>query len=217
MARSLRSLLNEANPNKLPTAAQQLRLGNALGLVPRFIRAATVAHIIVLPEAAKAVRVLDCWVTAGTVNGQFSPSYDPDGVPATTTCTVNPAGNLAFLAADAVTEAEVVYLAREGTVFEDVVAVVSNSGAFLQSRKGVQLLEVEALVGTTVGVKALTAVRGATPGAGIAALNLLGTAVVFAAADAVTRARVKYIATPGVGFGPARSLAVELEAVDKEM
>ena len=112
------------------------------------------------------------------------------------------------------------YLAREGYVFEDLVAVATNVGLFLQGRESAQLLEVEALVGTSIGVKSLsvaTAARGATPAAGAAALNLLGTGVVFAAADAVTKCRVRYIAQPGVGVSVPKAVGVELDALDKNL
>jgi len=109
--RSARQAINEANPNLLASAIQSVRLGDGLGLIPRRVRGAVASNVLVLPEDAKAEVVLRAFVTAGTVSGHFSPSFDPDGVPATTTAGVNPAGNICFLSTDAVTEAEVVYVA----------------------------------------------------------------------------------------------------------
>ena len=81
MARTIRTVLNEGNPNKVASAMQAMRFGEAMGLVPRTFRGTVTSNVLVLPPEAKAVVVLSCFVSAGTVNGAFSPSYDPDGVP----------------------------------------------------------------------------------------------------------------------------------------
>ena len=116
-------------------------------------------------------------------------------------------GNIVFAAADAVTTAEVTYVPVEGDIIEDaIVTVATNVGTLLSSRAAVVLLEIEALAGTSVGAKTPVA-RGTTPSAGQAAINDAGTGVVFAAADAVTSARIKYVATPGVGSADASAVS----------
>ena len=197
MPKSLRTVLNEANPNKLPSAGQVLPLGEALAFAPRTVRGAVVGDALVLAENAKAAVILQCFVAAGGVTGRFTPVSEDD-TPATTQCGISAGGDVVFLAADAVTVAEVTYVPLEGTVFEDLVTVAADIGTLLQGRRAAVLLRAEALTGGAVGVEAIV-LRGATPGAGEAAVTLLGTGVEFAAADAVTSARVRYIAQPGTG------------------
>jgi len=201
MSRSLRTVLNESNPNKISDAMKAVRVGDALAVLPRRIAAAVVAHVLVLPEDAKAAVILQCLVTAGGVTGRFT-AVSADATPATTECGVNAAGNIQFLAADAVTLAEVVYVPMEGGVVEDLLPVAADVGTFLQSRKAQQLLAVTATAGGAPGVKTLVTLRGATPAAGSCAINLLGTGVVFAAADAITACTARYVAQPGVGGAP---------------
>ncbi len=196
MGRTLRQVINEANPNKLASAADQARLGDFLARVARTIRVAVVSNTIVLPETAKAEQVLNCYVTAGTVSGRFSPVSD--STPATTQVSTDPKGDIVFLNTDAVTEAEVTYLPFEGQVVEETVPVASNLAAPSAGRRILCALRAEALAGTSVGVKTLQD-RAATPTAGQAAQNKLGTGVLFAVADAVTSAKIKYIATPNFG------------------
>lgn len=201
--RTVRKLLNEANPNKLEVGWSRLPAGEALALLPRKVRAAVVANELVLPEDAKAAALLDVYVVTGAVTGRFTP-VAAEAVPATTEAAPNSAGNIAFLPADAVTFAEVVYVAHEGPVCEDEVDVDAGGteqGALLAGNGAAVLLEVEALAGGATGVFAPVP-RGTTPGAGEAAIADDPTLVEFAAADAVTRARIRYVAQPGMGAAP---------------
>lgn len=212
MARSLKAILNEANPNKLPTGAQQAKLGSMLGLVPRSIRATVVSHKIVLPDAAKAVAVLQAFSIAGTLTGALTPVKD--GAVATGQVGMDAMGNILFATADAVTQADVVYLAQEGQVFEDFVPVTANVGTPLGGRAVQKLLEAESLAGTLTGVLTPIA-RGGTVATGQAASSLSGTGVNFFAANAVTKARIKYIAVPGVGSTGA-ALGTELDSETRD-
>lgn len=197
MSRTLRYILNEANPNRLGNALQLARFGDFLARAPRTIRATVSSNKIVLPDNAKCERVLACFVTAGTVSGWFEPIHD--STPATTRVSPNAQGDIVFLSTDAVTEAEVTYLPYEGEVVEETV-VCSASLALASGGRRVQLvLEAEALAGSVTGVKTIND-RAASPATTTANANLLGTGVQFNnGTDAVTRARIKYIAMPGVG------------------
>lgn len=197
MPRTLKTILNESNPSKLGAAGQCAKMGTLLALSPRYVDSAVASHVLTLPEAARAIHILHCYATAGTVTGQMTP-IDNDGAPATTEVAVTPTGNIIFQATDAVTAAEVLYLMCEGAIYEETVVVATNVGTLLGSRSGRLLLEATALVGTTTGAETIVA-RGTTPATTQAALNDAGTGVVFAAADAVTRATIKYIAAPGIG------------------
>ena len=197
MSRPLRSVLNSANPNNLPGAFQAQRVGDMLSRVVRFRRVAVASNKIILPDNAKAEQVLNCWVTAGTVSGRFSPVYD--STPATTQVSTNAQGDIVFLSTDAVTECEISYLAFEGNVYEETIVCVASLATFGASRRALCVLEAEALTATIAGVKTVDD-RATAPATLHAALNLLGTGCLFNnATDVVTKARVKYIATPGFG------------------
>ena len=68
----------------------------------------------------------------------------------------------------------------------------------LGGRAASVLLDVEALVGAVTGAKT-PATRGGAAATTLCAITELGTGVLFnAATDAVTSARIRYIAQPGV-------------------
>jgi hypothetical protein len=209
MSRSLRTILNESNPNKLPTAGMLARLGDFLARMPRTRRFAVSSNKIVLPDDAKAEQILNCYVTAGNVSGRFTPAYD--STPATTVVSTNAQGDIVFLSTDAVTEAEVTYLPFEGAVYEETLACAASLFTPSASRRILCVLEAEAIDGSVEGVKTVVD-RAASPATTQAALNLLGTGVQFNnGTDAVTIARVKYIATPGFGDQPS-ALGVNLDS-----
>lgn len=203
MSRSLKAILNEANPNKLPTAAQVLKLGTVLSGSPQFRKLTVTSHVAALPETAKAAQLLRVFATAGTSAGAKTVV---EGAPAAGQVAISPTGDVIFNATDAVTAAEVLYVAEEGPVVEEVVAVAANVGTLLQSKAARVLLSAVALAGSSVGAKTVD-YRAAAAAAGEAAINAAGTGIVFAGADAVTSARVRYIATPGIGTTPADPIA----------
>lgn len=210
--RSLRAIANEGNPNKVPNVFSAGRLGNLMASCLRVLRVTVATNVATLPETAKAAALLGAYATVGTTTGQAT-VVAPGATPATGEAAINATGDVAFAGVDAVTEAEIVYLAlADGQVIEEVVDVATNVGTPLGSRKAAILLEAEALVGTSTGAKTV-AVRGSTPGAGAAAVTDTGT-VEFAGADAVTSARIKYVAFPGDGATP-NSAAVDLDTEDR--
>ncbi len=211
MSRSLRTVIDEANPNRTDGALHDARLGSMLAKISRSRRVAVVSNKIVLPDNAKADVILSCYVTAGTVSGQFTPVYD--STPATTQVSTNANGDIVFLSTDAVTEAEITYVPFEGQVVEETLACVASLFTPSGSRRMLCVLAAEAITGTVVGVKVVDDRATAAPATGHAALNKLGSGVLFNnATDAVLTAKVKYIATPGFGVEPA-ALGVALDAV----
>ena len=212
MARALKVVLDESNPNKVAAGFQLAKAGTVLEKnAPQTVSGAVVSDVLVLPEGAKAAQIISAFGTVGTVTGYFTP-VDQESTPATTQVAVNATGDILFLTADAVTAAEVTYIPIEGSVVEDIVNVAASAAVLLASRSGRILLEAEVLTGATPGVKTINA-RDATPGGGTANLNLLGTGVDFNAADVVAgTARIKYIALPGVGSGADDSLLNRLAA-----
>lgn len=212
MSRSSAAIYNEGNLSKLSSIAQVSRLGDILSLAPKFVRAAVSANVLSLPEGSRALVVTSAYAVTGGATGQLTPVL-PGSTPAASQVSVDAAGNVLFAAADAVTEAEVTYVEAEGQLFEETVTVASDLAQLVGEKRAVVLVEVEATAGTAVGAKTIVA-RGTAPAAGEAAINDLGQ-VAFNAADAVTQARVKYIATPGVGAAN-KAVSTDLEVEDKE-
>ncbi len=199
--RTVRGLLNEANPNKLEVGFALLPMGEAMGLLARSVRAVgMVAGVVPLPDNEKACAI----VKAFAVDGATGPLTIVEGVPGAGEVAVTPNGDVLTLVADAITELELTYQAREGCVVEETVDVVASVATPLGARRIGVLLEVEVVAGATPGVLAV-GVRGAAPGAGVnATVTFPGLGVTFAAADVVAgTARLKYIAQPGEGTAPA--------------
>jgi hypothetical protein len=196
MTRALSAVLNESNPNKLADAARELPLGSALGLVARTARVTVVAGtgVGVLPEAAKVTGILRCFVSAGGVSGAFTP-VATNAAPATTQVGLSATGNLQFLIADAVTEAEVTYFVAEGVVREESVTVTAQVGAL---PFGIQAKVLVSVFDTTVAATpvAKTVVhRSNAPAVGQASISVDGSDIRFGDV-AVTRALVRYVAFP---------------------
>ena len=217
MSRSLRAILDEAQPGKLPDANRLLQMGEAMGLVPRTFRGAVVANVLVLPEAAKCAALIGGY-GEGTVPGYKLP-LATGAAPATLQAAPNAAGDILFNAAtDVITAAEVQYLAYEGPIVEDLMVVDTGTdiAAFLGGRAASVLLDVEALTGAVAGPKTPALRATAAPATTLAALTEDGLGVLFnAATDAVLTCRVRYIAQPGVG-DTRISVSQSLDAVDKD-
>lgn len=215
MSRSLAAVLNESNPNKLADAGRLVRLGTALSLIARKAVVTVVAGtgIGALPTNAKAATILRCFVRAGGVSGYFTPIAG-EAPPATTQVAISPGGDLLFLAADAVTSAEVIYLAEEGEVITERMTVAASAGLFAQGRRAARVLSATVVAGVTPGVVLVPDDRTTAAGAGEVCLTLLGTGVVFNAGNVVAgTVDVTYIAQPG--FGTALAIGAELDtAVD---
>ncbi len=214
--RALRAILNEGSPGKIGDANRLLQAGEAMALIPRTFRGAVVANVLVLPEGAKCAAVLQAFATVATAEGQKVP--DVAGVvPAAGEAAPNAAGDIAFNAADAVTAAEVVYLAFEGAIVEDLLDVDTGTdiATFLGGRAGAVLISAEALTGAVTGAKT-PAPRGGAAATTLCAITDDGLGVLFnAATDAVLTCRVRYIAQPGVGDSRV-SVSESLDADDKE-
>jgi len=209
---TVRTSLNKANPASIAMDLQRLAFGEVVNLIPKLVRAPVVAHKLVLPENAKAARILNAF-GAGTASGYKTPlAVGSSAAPAAGEVTVNGAGDIVFATADAITVATVIYVAQEGEVFEDTIDVAAGVGTLLGGRSAALLLSGTALVGTVVG--AVTPLqRGAAPATGQAAIQGASDKnIVFAGGDGVTRATVRYLAVPGEGTTTFTTLAQGLNA-----
>lgn len=166
--------------------------------------------VIVLPDNAKASRMLRCTVRAGGTTGEYTEKAGYGTTPTTTTVGVTPCGNLAFLGTDLVTDADLTYIAERLDVVELYLPVVSGTGVLtipsaLVTQGVVLLMEAEALAGTSTGKK-IVLVPAASAAAGRAVLSVAKDTVIFNTTDAVTRARVK------LGVAPSKALQTKLLA-----
>lgn len=211
MSRTLRAVMNESDANKMPSAMQLLGMGEAMNLVPRTFRGTVTSDVLTLPQTARCAVLLKAYAVAGTVKGEFTPLKQGATV-ATTQAAPNNVGNVVFLTADAVTEAEVVYLAFEGTVFSDLCAVASHTATLLQGRRAAVLLAATALAGTSPGGKTVVARGTAAPTAGNVALQDAPTSVKFNSTDAITSATITYVAQP-----VANAVGTKLEATQDNL
>lgn len=208
MTRSLADVINEGNLNKVGNALASGRVGTILKGGRQYFRGAVSAGILTLPVPAAVI--LRAIATAGTTLGPKTPvipAAGATGVPATTQVTISPTGNASFnVATDALTAAEVEFIAEEGEVFSEVLAVASNAAVPLASKNVIRLLSATSLAGTLTGALVVDQ-RGTAPATGHAAAKADGTGFAFNSADAVTSVSVTYIATPGVGATKADAVA----------
>lgn len=218
-----RVAFDRANPNTLADLMRSIALGSLLqGQLMQVRRKVDMdaagtnpenlatLDALDLPNSGKASAILRATVRAGGVTGELTPvAYGT--TPATTEIAVGPNGDIVTLATDAITDLDVVYAPERGDVIDTVFPVVSDVLTLPTSiaTRGVVLLAyAEALEGTTTGRKIILVPGAGAPAAGQARLDVAKATVTFAAADAVTRARVKLVVTA------EEDLATVLEAVE---
>lgn len=200
---SLKEQINKANPNTVPTQLQTLEFGNVLLALPTTLRRSTTAvspyapaatQSVPLPEDARACTVLAAYARAGAGTAGPLAVQAKGAVPAAGQISVLWSGEIATAAADAWTEVDVTYVPEKYDVRElvaaPVVADVLTLPEGITDIGAVVLIEVEALTGGAPGEKIILA-PGTAVAAGEAAFSTDLLTVTFAAADAVTSARVK--------------------------
>ena len=208
---------DRADPNNLSDAFREIALGKFLqgqvmqvrrnldpvasGPNPENIAA---DDAISLPLGGKASRVIRAYARAGGVTGEMAIAA-PAAAPAAGQVGVGANGDLVFLAADAITDVDVIYVPERGDVLEVVFPVVLATGilvlpAPLVARGVVVLMKAEALEATLTGRKIIRE-PGVAPAAGEAALDTAKATVNFAeGADGVTRAKVSLLLVAANGL-----------------
>lgn len=160
-------------------------------------------HVLELPNNAKAARVLRGTIRAGAITGEMVEELVFGVTPATTEVGVAPNGSIVFLAADAITDVDVVYIPERLDVVETTLPVVAATGVLaipapLIARGVVLLARAEVLTGGVTGRRIILVPGAVNPATGNARLSVAKDAIHFTVADAVTRARVTMLVTPKV-------------------
>lgn len=199
---TLKDTINAASPLILPSALQSIKFGDVLRSLPTKLVAiapaaspyvdATVA-VAAVPDDAKAAAVFAVYAKVG--GGTAGPlALHTAYPPITNTYAISPTGDLAFLAADAWTSLDALYLPDQYDIVEMTVSVTPASGACALPASVPPMffiLEAEALAGGSTGKKIIDA-PGTASAAGHARFTSTAKAgVSFAVADAVTSGRVK--------------------------
>lgn len=205
MTETLREATNRANPNGLPDIFRALGIGDILTQrLPRVMRAqvptasdvtsaaALVEDRIRLPSDCKASRIRRAWARAGggTLGEMTIHALGAD--PGANEIAVAPNGDIVSRHADAYTSVDVDYEPVIGKVITvSNVPVVAGTGvctlpAWVVALHPHLLIQATSTAGTLVAAMTTTFRAAAAPATTFACLNLIGTIVYFAVADAVT-------------------------------
>lgn len=208
--RSPKQVINDSELNILAEILRLSKMGTHLSGIAVQARVVVASNTTALGEQLRVAHLLRAYVTVGGVTGLKTIVA---GAPATGEVSTNAFGQIIFAGADAVTEAEVIYVPLTGDIID---AVVNTNGAGLGTlpggKAGKFLLSAEVLSGASVGVKTVIA-RGGAPAAGEAALSVSGKGVQFNAAAANSPARVRYIESPAAGKATSELLVTDQSTI----
>lgn len=209
-ANTMKMELDVANPNRLPDAIREVKLGTRLrSYVTRLFRAAPAANpydlatlqVLVLPDDAKASTISRVYARVATAGAGEMAVQPANTTPATTQVAVTPNGNIAFLGTDAVLDVDVEYTPLRGDVVTISGSPVTGSIALptsITAYGALVLLEAETTAGGAGGKLIVTAPSAGDPGAGKAKLDVAKTHVLVHAADGATAVRLKLAVVPKV-------------------
>lgn len=206
-ATSLKNQMNLASPGVLADMLRAIAIGSVVRALPTTLRnkspnaapadpyVHSTLQALALPDDAKANNIFRAFARSAAGGGATPlelavQSYGT--TPSTGQVAVAPNGDIVFLASDAWTSVDVVYLPEKCDVVELTLAVATNA-CTLPTALGpyVILMEAEGLVGTTTGKKEVLVPSASTASAGTARMDLAHAVVKFNGTDAITSARVK--------------------------
>jgi len=226
MGTSLYTKIAAAQPNTLPDAFRVLHLermlvssGQALRKQAPTLNAAltrpqlSTLSAFQLPDFAKACIVRRAYVRVGGVTGELT-VVAFGTTPATTQIAVAPNGDIVVLEADAITNIDVEFepLANVQIIQLPNFPVVSSDltiPAAITALGVVQLIEANAITGTSTGKKIVLVPQSGVPAAGRASLNVAKDKVRFQTTDAVTTATITLAVGPSTGEDPLTNLAAD--------
>ena len=217
---SLKTAFDTALLSTIADAAAIAKLGSVLRALPTFLRIKNMVtapvspyqlstvQTLTLPDDAKAATILTAYARTATAGAGVLTVAAVGATPTTGQIAVAPNGDIVTLAADAITNVDVIYQPNKYDLFEVVLPVVAATGlmalpAAFTSKGVVFLLEGEALVGTAIAKKIVVVPGAGATAAGQVKLDVAKANVMFNIADAITSARVKF----------AVSSAVDLDAL----
>lgn len=207
LATSLKSALNRANPNSLPSMLASILFGDVVRRQQTQLRQAVPTldpygpssnTSIVLPDDAKCASIRKAYARSGTGTvgeltiealgaslsaGQCAPSID---------------GNIIFYSADAWTSVDVLYDVQHLHVVELNLSVASGVAVIPAAFVACELLEVQRTDTATTQEK-ITAPAASNSSTGTACLNLAKTEVLLDSADDIVSVRVKLGVVDPVG------------------
>jgi len=201
---TVREDFNRAPIGALPDMFRVLALGDFLaGNVPQFLRhqdpvavggyGVASTEMVSLDYYSRASSIQRATSRAGTSTGDLTVDGYSGTAPAAAHIGISPDGNLMFAPSSDVTNVDVYYTPERGVPVELVRPVSSNAIALPSSITdlgAVLLMEAESLEGTLTGLLRVQLPSGSAASSGCARFDLAKANVKFAAANAVTRARV---------------------------
>jgi hypothetical protein len=193
MTEKLRDSINRSDPNVAHDINRVLRFGNVLTGLRRAIRGQVpVALTIVLPNLAKAERVLSAYSRAGGTTGPLAVSATPL-TPGAGEVGWTPTGDILFNVADGITSVDVEYepvVNVEEVTLTGYPVVADTLTLPASALLAVALLEVTGYTALGVATQKTVMVAGTVPNATECALDAAKATIAFNAADTVVRADV---------------------------
>jgi hypothetical protein len=205
MTEKLRDSLNRSDPNVAHDIFRTLKFGNVLTGLRRVVRGqnAVTGDTIVLPNMAKAERVLGAYARAGAgTPGPLVVSATP-ATPGVGEVGWSATGDILFNAADDWTNVDVEYepVVNVDELELDGFPVVADTLTLPPTAvQAVMLLLVTGYTALGVATQKTVLAAGSVPGAGECALDAAKATIAFNAADAVVRADVTLLKS-GVDIG----------------
>lgn len=206
---------DRANPNTVPDLLRRVEAGTIVqsGLPIYKYKYNPDVTGALNPDQLATVDTLDCGdapaavvlratARAGGVTGELTPAAF-GATPTTGQIAVAPNGDVVFLATDAITDVDVIYIPMKCKVVELVLGVIAATGVMalplgLRTAGILAVLEAEALEGTVTGRKRILVPGAVNPATPQARLSVAKDQLQFTVADAITRARVRLAVAPDV-------------------
>lgn len=211
LSTDLVSVLNRGNQQAIPTAFQVMQFGDVMRALPVRLRgmnpvaagvspySLSTCNAIVLPDDAKAAYILRATAMAGQTGEMTLCQYGTD--PSTNSgIGVGPNGDLVFLAAGAVTNADILYVPEAGDVVELTIAKSSADTILLPSvmAGAILLLEAEITKGTVTGKQQILKPADTCTTDNACNLKLNKLSVVFDSTAVMLEARLKVLVKSSV-------------------
>jgi len=209
MAEKLYQSMDRGDANSLPGQFSVVDIGSVLqcqvplplyGAVPKLADrtiSAAAYDAIKLPNEAKAQMIMSAYARSGTgTKGQMTIAA-LGALPTAGQIGIAPNGDIITLGSDAYTAIDLVYAPQRMDSLQVTLPVASNAVAIPTPFKAMQLLSVDATVGTSGGAKTVEYPSASAATAGCARLDLAKANVKFNGTDAITSATFTFAVYAG--------------------